>query len=159
MRKLFLVPLVPLFLFFSGCAVQTAQTGVQTGLTALAESIDATDTLVNEHMALAGAQAREESESYEAFRAAMYPWWQILVTLETAMGSTQVAQEALDVWVATGVMPEDWGPFCDELGEALDRVVVLLGVVGVNVPGALEEASPYIGVVCNIITDWAGVNP
>lgn len=154
-----LAPLFVSLILCSGCAVKTAQHSVQVGLTALAAGIDTTDALVDENMAHAGAEAREASESYEEWRVAMLPWWQVLVALEDSMAAVQTAQEALDLWVTTGNLPRDWGPFCDELGALLDRVVALLHVVGLPVPEAVDEATHYVGVVCNVIADWAGGNP
>jgi len=171
MRYKFLaLPLIALSLAFSGCATNQAQIGVQTALTAMADGVNSTGSLLAQEIPAVSAVAREDlamrvrvgrlspGEAMSVYIIIMDRWNGFLVRLEIAREVLLVGQRAFDIWVDTGELPGSWGAFCADIEGALTDVLSLAETCGFDPPSELVVASQYASEVCLLAADWFSPN-
>jgi len=146
-------------LALAGCAERQAQVSVQNALNVMAEGVSSVDEIVSREIPDRASAARSQvlSEEYTdvevgmaRYMALMRDWYELTDALEIAHESLRIGQGALDVWVNSGDLPEEWGEFCGGIGDALQAIVRLLGECGINVPESIEGAVPWASSVCEI---------
>lgn len=79
---------------------------------------------------------------------AMADWLAAIYALEVARDVLQAGQSGFDVWVATGVLPEEWGDFCQSIESSITQIMNLFDTLGLEPPVALRTAARYSSEVC-----------
>lgn len=145
----------------TACTQHRAQVAVQSSLTGIAEGVAAGDRIVAVGIeeatdgAIEAARDRAEScedcDPLEIYREEMAPWYAAARGLELAAASLRALQDALDIWVATGELPDGIGGLCLEVGEQVGSLVDLVDEAGVDVPEALDSAPGATAALCAFI--------
>lgn len=146
-----------------GCAEKQAQRAVQVTMTGLAHALDATDAVVDPLFRNVATESRERvvqereenrnitfDEGMHRYRELMDGWYQLIEGLVIFKRTLLIGQSALDIWVTSGNLSDDWIGFCSSIGDATSSLVTLLGEVGVNIPESLSAILPHVGTMCNI---------
>lgn len=146
----------------SGCSTHRAQIAVQTSLTGLAEGVVAADRVVaaGAEEAADGAieRARDRcagscSDPLALYREEMAPWYLAVQGLDAAAVSLRLLQDGIDIWVDSGTLPDGIGAVCLDAGEAVEDLLELLEVAGVDVPSALDGAPGVTSAMCALIAE------
>lgn len=156
---------------FGGCAERDAQIAVQTALTVSAEGVQTAADVMNEQgpdlvkrAQVAAEEACADPCSTEAFTAELdsklLPVTRAMTGLKVARDSLVVAQGGMNIWIATGELP-DTDPLCKDLGDAVGPVPRLLTDAGVkNIPAQVTAlAGPTAQIACDMIARWAKMAP
>lgn len=154
-----------LFLSFcgTGCTVRRAQVGVQTALTAAAEGVDAADRIVDEALPAAFEHAGDQAQAECAgscpdpmaiAERILRPWTSAVTGLRHAVDTLHVLQDGLDLWIATGSLP-DWGPVCAEAEATFGSLLALLAATGLQPPALLSTVAPHIDTACTLVVSFA----
>jgi hypothetical protein len=150
----------------SGCAARDAQIAVQSSLTAMAEGVQSADAaaapLAREaaQELIAELQPRVDSgeitreEALEAYDRGMQNWGRLVMSLEGAKIVLRLGQSAVDVWIATGNLPDSWGIFCDAIEHSITAVLEGLLLCEVDVPASVFVLSRYASEVCVMTQDF-----
>lgn len=146
-----------------GCAETQAQRMSQTTMTGLAHTLNATDAIVEPLFAKAALSARNQvikeresdrlitvDEGMDRYRELMDDWYQLMEGLTLSRRILIIGQSALDIWLSSGDLPDEWVEFCHGVGEAFLNLVVLLEEVDVEVPEVLETLSPRVDTMCRM---------
>lgn len=149
---------------FDGCSVRHAQTSVQTTATSLAVALDRVDGVVAENLLDASEQAMSEASSrsnldpsvnaLEAYTEMMEPWDVAVAVMESLASALRLLQDAIDIWIESGNLPENVGQLCEAVGNGAEHLIEFLEAVGVDVPAALEAAPQSVPVMCTMISDF-----
>ena len=150
-----------------GCEVRHAQTAVQTGLTTLAHGLDAVDQIVpDEYSEDADAarvtiQAEREEDpdmsvevGMQRFSQLMQPMDRLIAGMGLAHRSLLLGQAALEVWLSSDQLPDEWGVFCEGIAESYGELLGLLEVADVTVPAPLRLAAPHAASVCMLASQF-----
>jgi len=151
-----------------GCAERQAQTAVQTSLTAVAEGVSTVYDVSLEEYPAALARAREEAdawcaprlpaecpEGFDRVQDTMAPWAALRDTLAPLSASLLVGQSAVDAWVRSGELDGGrWRPFCEALGEGVDRVVELVEACGLTLPEPVTALAEQGHLACTLAGAW-----
>jgi hypothetical protein len=154
-----------------GCAERQAQTAVQTSLTAMAEGVVTIATVTRDGYPAARQQAQDDASDwcreqgleprqcpagYERAREALEPWRDLREAIPILTSALRLGQAATDIWVQTGELPDQWGSFCEAIGDATSEVARLIEVCGVDVPesvmGIAEQGAMVCGIAVNFFT-------
>ena len=161
MRYLFV-----LVFLMCGCAERQAQTAVQTSLTALASGLNqADDVYVSGRIATAAEETRTSvasehpdarpDEMMSLYIEAMHPWYTAVDRMEEVRVILQTAQVAVTTWIATSVLPADWGVFCTTAGEQFELLVQAIDdVTDEEIPPEIANAGPAVTLVCGMAESY-----
>lgn len=163
MRWLVTVLALTLLGFCSGgCTEHRAQFATQTALTAAAEGVDAADRVVAEALPAAvesaGDQASQECagscpDPMAIAVRILRPWTAAVTGLRHATDTLHVLQDGLDLWIATGSLP-DWGPICEEAEQTFGSLLALLAAAGLQPPALLSTVQPHISTACELVVGF-----
>jgi hypothetical protein len=123
-----------------GCGGPTRE--AQLALTTTARALAVADREVAVRYETAATDARERSENWETYDAAMHDWNAVEVALRTAHSALYMTQAGLDAWRegAQGL----WTAAVPCLVAAVDRLRLLLEGLGVYL-GPITEAVALVG--------------
>jgi hypothetical protein len=158
----FLMIIVALALFTTGCTTRQAQVGTRTAFTAAMEGVVAGDEALATALPGAGARARERAEERcqttcpdlsALVIEEMRPWTQALTGLQHARSVLYLADDSVELWIDTGTLP-DFAPICDDIESVFGDLVELLEAVGVNVPTVLDRVAPHVSTACEVVATY-----
>lgn len=151
----------------TGCAKRDAQRAVQVSLTGLAHGVNAADELVAsawpEAAQRARAQVVEEREASPGmtvdqgmarYDELLAKWTLALQAMRTVRQVLYTGQTAVDAWISSGRLPEQWIAFCAGVGATVANVIALLGEINVEVPVELQGAGRHASRACALAEPW-----
>lgn len=153
----------------AGCAKRQAQGAAQTALTAVARGVASADEAVAEAIGPAADEAREQLAEERAgdmdathdttywldrYDALMQPWSRAVTALLASRATLHLGQGALTLWIETGHMGEDWGPFCDGVGEVFGGLGLALEAARVSVPSIVGLIEQNASRACQLVAPW-----
>lgn len=149
----------------AGCATPRAQIGVRTALTSAAEGVNSADRILAVDAQEASDQALTTiratcatpcPDAVEQYRSAMASYREAVQALEATHEALEAADEVVEVWIATGDLPNSWMVACNAAAEATSRLLSAvasatatdppeaLSVAPVAILGACRLAEPFI---------------
>jgi len=142
----------------TACEVRRVQTGIRTGLVSVDEGVAAADRIVARSADEASDEALERIEAecpppcpdaVARFRIAMDGWIEAARALRVSHEALVALDEALEVWIAAGTLPESWPTLCDAGRRGLEALLAAIdAATGGEVPEALESAPAALAGVC-----------
>jgi hypothetical protein len=144
----------------SACSTQQAQFATQTALNAVAESVTATDRVVAGLIPERAEQARAETDRVlsrcddncpnpmDIYDGEMRPLYNTIDAIEAVGAALILAQSGLDIWIATGEMPESWDGLCEGIQDAVNALIEVLQMAGVDIPDLVTRGSGLIEGAC-----------
>jgi len=142
-------------------AVQSALTGVATGLVAADEAVAGA---MEEAAAQARGQVLTERETCEVdcegmdwlarWDALMAPWSRAVDALRTLRATLVMAQGAVTAWIESGELPEDFRGFCDGIGTGVEGLLGVLEALHVEVPTEVTAVAGYTSQACRLAGPW-----
>lgn len=158
---------VPIFcaLFFFGCAERQAQTAVQASLTVLASGLEQADRVVEARLPGAGNLARKNvatnhsdatfDEMMSFYDQEMLPWATAVERMEEVRVVLYAAQAATSLWIASGILSEDWNRFCEVAGDQFELLMTAIDQVAPDaIPEALTNVSAIVTSVCRLAESY-----
>jgi len=151
--------LLALALVLCSCSQQRAQVAVQSSLTAAAHVVAAVDQELASRIPpmveeIAHEVRRERLESpvemppehwLSVLVVRLEPLAQVTRALRVIKEALLTAQGALTAWIEGGELPEEWGPFCDGVGDAASHLLEALDAAGVD--GIPEQVRTVVGML------------
>jgi len=162
-RLLAVLSLILLGFCSSGCTERRAQVAVQTALTAAAEGVDAADRVVDEGLPAAFERAGDQAlaecagscpDPMAIARRILRPWTAAVTGLRHATDTLHVLQDGLDLWIATGQLP-DWGLVCEEAEQTFGSLLSLFASAGLQPPALLSTVQPHVSTACELVVSFA----
>lgn len=160
--KWLLSGVIVLALVAVGCSERQAQSAMRTSFDAAMEGVVAGDEAYAKALPGAGARARARAEDRcqttcpdlaALVLEEMHPWEAAYTGLEHAREVLYLADDAVELWIDTGVLP-DFGPICGDVEAVFGDLASLLEAVGVEVPSQVDQVAPHVSTACNVIATF-----
>lgn len=152
-------------LLLFGCAERQAQTAVQASLTVLASGLEQADRVVEARLPEAGNLARKNvatnhsdstfDEMMNFYDLEMQAWTTAIERMEEVRVVLYAAQSATSLWIASGILNEDWNRFCEVAGDQFELLMNAIDQVAPDaIPEALTNVSAIVSSVCRLAENY-----
>lgn len=154
--------IIALALLTTGCTTRQAQSAMRTSFDVAMEGVVAGDQALADALPGAGQRARNRAEERCAGSCPdlaalvleeLHPWEAAYTALGHARETLYLADDSLELWIDTGVLP-DFGPICADVEAVFGDLVSLLETVGVDVPGAVAQVAPHVSTACEVVARY-----